>query len=120
MFVFLLSQERCTYSTVWLGVVFCWFVLCLCSPGPCPPLAFSVCVIFFSAGRGKSERVLLEMTHLFLLGTQSLSLGALEKLLLAQSSPVGNTPLGQRGSFHTGASGLVSVSQKRAKAPGPG
>lgn len=113
MFVFLLSRENSIYSMVWLrfvcgsGGVVLWFFFFL-------PLALSVCVTFFSTGRGKSERVLLERTLLILLGTRSLGLRALEKLLLDQSSPVGNTPLCQRGSFwHWHIRACFSVPKKR-------
>lgn len=61
------------------------------------PLGSSVSETFYSTERGKAERVLLEVPLLILLGADFLGLQALEKLL-AQGSPVGNTPLCQQGS----------------------
>lgn len=74
------------------------------------PLAFTVCVTFSSTGRGKSEGVLPDMP-LVLLGTCSLGLQALEKLL-AQSSPVGKPHCARRVAFGTDTPELVSVSQE--------
>lgn len=69
---FLLSQENCLYrivSLAWVCGLVCWlFGLVFL------PLASRVCVTFYSTGRGKSERVLLQMTFLILLGAHSLGL----------------------------------------------